>query len=302
MTSNITESLNSMLRDEKEYPVVAIFNSIANRFGEIFRKRYADVDNSKTTFVSVVETILRENMIEGDKLYVNNINGSTDEFTVLGYGCSTKVNLSRRSCSCRKYDLVKLPCAHAMVALCLKHGNEYDTSIYNYSSQIYSKESYLLAYLEPICAAPVESEWSVAQEYLEMQVLSPDFYPKLGRRKVKHVKGVLEPSRNSGQKFYSCAVGKDNGECSYFKWIFSDFEVSKFQGIAKFEMFERLRDSEENRNLLMILYRESEHKIDHLKGLLKDVEIERDQFKHKLAMAEENEKGMKFMVYDLLLI
>ncbi|PHT57625.1 hypothetical protein T459_35405 [Capsicum annuum] len=71
--------------------------------------------------------------------------------------------------------------------------------------------------------------------------------------------------RNPRQKFYSYAVGKDNGGCSYFKWISSDFEVSKFQGIAKFEMFERLRDSEENRDLLMTLCRESEHKIDHLK-------------------------------------
>ena len=67
MTTNTAESLNSMLLDEREYPVKAIFNSIAHRFGEIFRKRYAEVDDSKTTFVPVVEMILRENMTEGDK-------------------------------------------------------------------------------------------------------------------------------------------------------------------------------------------------------------------------------------------
>ncbi|XP_047256081.1 uncharacterized protein LOC124888836 [Capsicum annuum] len=155
MTSNIAESLTSMLRNEREYPVVAIFNSIAHRFGEIFSKRYAKVENSKTTFVPIVEMILRENMIEGDKLYVNNINGSTNKFTVLGYGHSVKVHISRWSCSCRKYDLVKLPCAHVMAA------------------------------------SPLESEWSVAREYLEMQVLPPEFDPKLGRRKIKCVKGVL---------------------------------------------------------------------------------------------------------------
>ncbi|PHU20840.1 hypothetical protein BC332_11991 [Capsicum chinense] len=184
-----------MLCDEREYPVAAIFNSIAHRFGEIFRKRYAEVDNSKTTFIPVAKAILRENMTEGDKLYVNNINRSTNEFTVLGYGRFAKVNLLRWSCFCRKYDLVKLPCAHAMAALHLKHGDEYGTSIYNYSSQIYSKESYLLAYLELICAAPLDSEWSAAREYLGMQVLPPDFDPKLEKRKVKRVKGVLEPSR-----------------------------------------------------------------------------------------------------------
>ncbi|KAM3281391.1 hypothetical protein P3S67_028412 [Capsicum chacoense] len=184
-----------MLHEEREYPVATIFNLIAHRFGEIFRKRYAEVDNLKTTFVLIFETILRENMIEGDKLYVNNINGSTDEFTVLSYGRSAKVNLSRRLCSFKKNDLVKFPCAHAMAVLCLKHGDEYGTSFYNYSSQIYLKELYLLTYLEPICAATLELEWSVAREYLEMQVLPLDFDPKLGRRKVKCVKGVLEPSR-----------------------------------------------------------------------------------------------------------
>ncbi|KAM3307947.1 hypothetical protein P3S67_009691 [Capsicum chacoense] len=168
MTTSIGKSLNSILRDEREYPVTNIFNSIAHRFGEIFRKRYAEVDNLKTTFIPIAEMILRENITEDDKLYVNNINGSTYEFTMLGYGRSTKFNLSRCSCSSKKYNLVKLSCAHAMTALHLKHGDECGTSIYNYSSQIYSKESYLLAYLEPICAEPLESEWSVAREYLEM--------------------------------------------------------------------------------------------------------------------------------------
>ncbi|PHT40551.1 hypothetical protein CQW23_19405 [Capsicum baccatum] len=43
MSTNIAESLKAMLLDEREYPVKAIFNSIAYRFGEIFRKRYAEV-------------------------------------------------------------------------------------------------------------------------------------------------------------------------------------------------------------------------------------------------------------------
>ncbi|XP_047268457.1 uncharacterized protein LOC124898696 [Capsicum annuum] len=167
MTTNTAESLNSMLLDEREYPVKAIFNSIAHRFGKIFRKWYV-VNNSRTPFVPIAEKILRENMTKGDKLYVNNINGSTDEFTMLGYGPSAKVNLSRRSCSYSKFDLVKFPCAHAMIVLRLKHGDDYGTSFYNYSSPIYSKESYLLAYLKPIFAVPLKSEWSMVREYLEM--------------------------------------------------------------------------------------------------------------------------------------
>ncbi|KAH0661605.1 hypothetical protein KY284_026536 [Solanum tuberosum] len=60
MTTNIAESLNAMLIDEREYPVASIFNLIAKR----------------------------------------------------------------------KYDLIKIPCAHAMATLRSKHGNEYGMSIY----------------------------------------------------------------------------------------------------------------------------------------------------------------------------
>ncbi|KAF3636660.1 hypothetical protein FXO38_09051 [Capsicum annuum] len=96
MTTNIAKSLNSILFDEREYPVAAIFNSIAHRFGEIFRKRYVEVNNSRTPFILVAKNILRKNMTEGDKFYMNNINRSTDKFAVLGCGPSAKVNLSRR--------------------------------------------------------------------------------------------------------------------------------------------------------------------------------------------------------------
>ncbi|XP_047250080.1 uncharacterized protein LOC124885870 [Capsicum annuum] len=148
-------------------------------------------------------------MTEGNKLFMNKRNGSTDEFTMLGCGPSAKFNLLRRSCSCRKFDLVKFPCAHAMPALHLKHGDDYGTNIYNYSLPIYSKESYLLAYLKPICTVPLESEWSVVWEYLEIQVLPPDFDPKLGGRKVRCVKGVLEPSRP--KKTNKCSKYKRSG-------------------------------------------------------------------------------------------
>ncbi|KAF3659065.1 hypothetical protein FXO38_07318 [Capsicum annuum] len=93
MTTNIIESLKAMLLDERGYPVATIFNLIAHKFDKIFKKRYVDVNNSRTTFIPEVEKILGKNMTEGDTLYANNINGSTDEFTMIDCGPSTDVNL-----------------------------------------------------------------------------------------------------------------------------------------------------------------------------------------------------------------
>ncbi|KAG5605273.1 hypothetical protein H5410_026765 [Solanum commersonii] len=41
MTTNIIESLNAMLIEEREYFITSIFNSIAKRFGELVRERHA---------------------------------------------------------------------------------------------------------------------------------------------------------------------------------------------------------------------------------------------------------------------
>lgn len=131
MTSNIAESINSMLIAEREYLVASIFNSIAKRFGNIFKERRAYVLTYKDNkFVSAAEKILRDNISEGDS-YVENVSGDERQFTVFVSGCTTKVDLLERSCSCRKFELVKIPCTHAMAGLRLKHGDDYGLRVYD---------------------------------------------------------------------------------------------------------------------------------------------------------------------------
>ncbi|PHU25630.1 hypothetical protein BC332_03962 [Capsicum chinense] len=133
MTTNITESLNSILMDEWEYPVSYIFNLIAKKYSEKFRERHAFVGVKENIFVPFAERILRDNK---------------------------SVNLLERSCSCRKFDLVKMSCEHAMAALRAKYDDDedYGNSIYDYSSPIYKDESYLLVYSEAISMVPPEAE------------------------------------------------------------------------------------------------------------------------------------------------
>ncbi|PHT66898.1 hypothetical protein T459_31323 [Capsicum annuum] len=84
------------------------------------------------------ERILRDNKSASDFLYVSNPNGVLDQYTVFGNGITAKVNLLERSCSCRKFDLVKIPCEYTMAALRAKYGDGegYGNSIYDYSSPI----------------------------------------------------------------------------------------------------------------------------------------------------------------------
>ncbi|PHU21919.1 hypothetical protein BC332_07026 [Capsicum chinense] len=141
MTTNIAESVNAILIDKREYPMTSMFNSISKRFGEIFRVRLAYILKCKDNkFVPATEKIIRDNMSEGDSFYVENISGDERQFTVFGSCCMAKVDLLKRSCSCRKFDLIKIPCDHAMAALRSKHGEDYGLRVYDYSSPLYKVE------------------------------------------------------------------------------------------------------------------------------------------------------------------
>uniref|UniRef100_M1E143 Mutator-like transposase n=1 Tax=Solanum tuberosum TaxID=4113 RepID=M1E143_SOLTU len=105
---------------------------------------------------------------------------------------TTNVNLLEKSCSCREYDLIKIPHAHTMAALRSKHGNENGISIYENSSPLYKVEAYLLAYMDSINVVPLESEWCVPEELHNVKILSPLVNTKLERKRRKRVKGVGE--------------------------------------------------------------------------------------------------------------
>ncbi|TMW93098.1 hypothetical protein EJD97_012198 [Solanum chilense] len=140
-------------------------------------------------------------MIEGESLYVENVIGDGNQFTVFCAGVTAYVDLLGKSCSCRVYDLIKIPCAHVMAVLQLMHDNEYGMSIYDYSSPLYKVVSYLLAYLYSINVVPLESKWSVPEELLNVQILSPPVNTKRGR---KCVKGVCENFKSKRRK--KCSI------------------------------------------------------------------------------------------------
>ncbi|KAH0633196.1 hypothetical protein KY284_035982 [Solanum tuberosum] len=131
-------------------------------------------------------------MIEGDSLYVENVTSDDNQFIVFSAGVTAYVDLLEKSCSCREYDLIKIPCAHAMAVLRSKHGNEYGMSIYEYYSPLYKVEAYLLAYMDTINVVPLESEWCVPEELLNVNILPPLVDTKLGRKIRKRVKGIAE--------------------------------------------------------------------------------------------------------------
>uniref|UniRef100_M1DG38 Mutator-like transposase n=1 Tax=Solanum tuberosum TaxID=4113 RepID=M1DG38_SOLTU len=167
MTSNITESMNFMFDVEKEFFIVALFDEINKRFVFLFHQRRMELVNSANRFVPSIEKDISKYVNAGNKLLAYQI--ANYKSSVTGHGDVATVDLQRRTCTCRIFDLDKIPCPHAMAALRAQYGADFGNQIYEYSSPYYSVEKYIMAYCEKIHPMPPEDSWIVPLDVIERE-------------------------------------------------------------------------------------------------------------------------------------
>ncbi|KAG5591624.1 hypothetical protein H5410_042138 [Solanum commersonii] len=131
MTTNIAESVNSMFLDEREYPITALFDAINRRFAEKFHERRMKFINAPTIFVPSIEKDIAKNINLGNKLLVHQT--AKYKYIVTGQDEVATVDLLAKSCTCKVFDIDKVPCPHVMAALRCQYGDDYGRRIYEYS-------------------------------------------------------------------------------------------------------------------------------------------------------------------------
>ncbi|KAG5609542.1 hypothetical protein H5410_020823 [Solanum commersonii] len=205
MTSNIAESVNSMFDVEREFSIIALFDEINRRFALLFHQRRMELVNSANRFVPSIEKDISKYVNAGNKLLAHQI--ANYKFSVIGHGDVATVNLQRRTCTCRIFDLDKIPYPHAMAALRSQYGANFGNQIYEYSSPYYSMEKYIMTYCEEIHPVPLEDSWIVPLNVIKREIPPPYVdQSKLGRRRYKRRHGVGEsfPTRKN-----KCSVSRD---------------------------------------------------------------------------------------------
>ncbi|TMW96220.1 hypothetical protein EJD97_007721 [Solanum chilense] len=104
---------------EREFSIVALFDEINRRFALLFRQRHMELVHSTNIFVPLIEKDISEYVNASNKLLAHQITKYKLSFTC--HGDVTTVDLQRRTCTCRIFDLDKIPCPHDLVALRSQH-------------------------------------------------------------------------------------------------------------------------------------------------------------------------------------
>lgn len=115
MSSNVEESLNAALAKALEFPIVSMVEAIRMMIMHWFYERRAKSYMHVGPVTKEVEKILMKNLTDSTNLNVYLASNSIYQENN-GVGDPVSVNLERRSCSCRVFDILGIPCRHTMAA------------------------------------------------------------------------------------------------------------------------------------------------------------------------------------------
>ena len=174
MTSNVAETWNSVLREAREYPIVALVEYIRSKLMNWFaeRRNVTGVGNGRLT--ARVNEILEGNFENSGGMLVRRINNV--EFEVKDkVGSSYHVNLGGKNCSCFSFQKLLIPCSHAIASAI----NE-KVRIESLVSEFYSLETLTSAYAEDI--VPITTETEIREGISGKEGESVIIFPPSSRR------------------------------------------------------------------------------------------------------------------------
>ncbi|KAL5580522.1 hypothetical protein UlMin_012964 [Ulmus minor] len=189
MTMNISEYLNVVLVKEWELLVIALtdeMRSIIKQFFYYLPFRCALIFSNKTKFTPEAEKALTEQyqlslhmhnyfkdicnvceLYKQGSQYIFLDPAFDAYYTIFDDDKNGIVDLEARTCSCKRFQLDHLPCAHAMIAIRHLRGD-----VYEYCSDYHSLKHWKSTYAGVFYPLPHQSDWVVPDNVREIKVLS----------------------------------------------------------------------------------------------------------------------------------
>ncbi|KAL5579492.1 hypothetical protein UlMin_011934 [Ulmus minor] len=136
--TNIVESLNSMLVNAREFPYIVLLDVIQAKMSKWWNKRQEIGVRLTSPLTPKREDELRARFAIANVLLTMQLNNLM--FHVRGGALDGVVDTLNNTCSCREFDIDRLPCVHVIAAA--QKGN---FNLYSLVSPYYTKEYYTLA-------------------------------------------------------------------------------------------------------------------------------------------------------------
>ncbi|XP_060182359.1 uncharacterized protein LOC132612028 [Lycium barbarum] len=196
MTSNIAECINGKLVAARELPVFDFLEEVRKMFG---RWNCTNRRNGTYTFTTLGKAFQQLLSINECKSLRMTVEPSTEYvYTVNDEARRFILDLKKKTCSCRMFQLDEIPCPHAWAVLKSK-----SLMSDEYCSDLFKPKTVIKTYDVPVDPLPDESEWNIPKHISDEVVLPPRYKRPPGRPKKKRDKPLMETM-----------IGKRRNACS----------------------------------------------------------------------------------------
>ncbi|KAK1399127.1 SWIM-type domain-containing protein [Heracleum sosnowskyi] len=203
MTSNVAESLNSVTMSIRELPICTMLESLRALVQKWSWRNRNEANATSTRLTIKYEELLKKNYLLSVDLTVNPTNHIV--FEVINGERKNIVDLSARNCTCKRFQMDQIPCAHAIAVFQKSNLDPYD-----YCSPYYTKETMVPAYKENVYPVGNKDNWQVPENVKSLIVYPPEGRIRVGRPKKRRCKAHWE--RNGKiLKPIQCSKCKQNG-------------------------------------------------------------------------------------------
>ncbi|XP_019152456.1 PREDICTED: uncharacterized protein LOC109149253 [Ipomoea nil] len=184
LVNNVSECFNAMIVKAREMPLISCLEMLRTILMTRFFKNKEEASGWTSVICpNIVKKIAEEEKYAGGYIPIQ-CGLNLFEVKRLHTGEQHKVDLARRTCSCRKWELTGLPCRHGICAIWMKRHNVLD-----YVHNCYSVETYLKVYELGINPMAGPKEWP--HSHLEPP-LPPEYKSKPGRPRKLRLRGADE--------------------------------------------------------------------------------------------------------------
>ncbi|XP_022867074.1 uncharacterized protein LOC111386828 [Olea europaea var. sylvestris] len=185
MTSNIVESVNAITKSAKNYPILALLESLRQILQSWFCRHKEDAQGTFTILLIKYEKKMREMSTDMRNLRVFPINQAM--FSINGESSSFVVDIENRTCTCRMLQVDQLPCPHALAVFASMKIDPYEYCFYYYTS-----EAFRNTYQETIFPVGNPAEWTVPNDVHDIVVIAPNQKQSCGRPTEKRFRPAYE--------------------------------------------------------------------------------------------------------------
>ncbi|KAK1354916.1 hypothetical protein POM88_048172 [Heracleum sosnowskyi] len=191
------------LQEVGELPICTMLESLRALVQKWSYSNMNTANATSTRLTTKFEEILKKNYLYSVDLTVHPTNHILLE--VHNGERKNVVDLSKRSCTCNRFQMDQIPCAHAIAALQKSNFDPYD-----YCSQYYKKETMVAAYKEIVYPIGNKETWVIPEHVKSVIVYPPEGRIRVGRPKKRRCKASWERNGNPVKQI-NCGKCGQNG-------------------------------------------------------------------------------------------